>query len=166
MKKILLFVLLLTFSITQNFSQKNKDTTNFWDNVQFGGGLTLGFSNNVTNIGISPSAIYNFDEKFSAGLGASYLYSKAKDIDDALNVYGGSLITLYNPTREIQLSAEFEETILTRSGFSSANNEALYIGAGYTVGRNVAIGVRYDLLYDDNTSFYASAFSPIVRVYF
>lgn len=166
MKKTVLFMLLITLNITQNFSQDDKNNVKFWDHVQFGGGLILGFSNNVTNLGISPSAIYNFDEKFSAGIGVSYLYSKAKDIDDALNVYGGSLITLYNPLKEIQISAEFEETILNRSGFDSINNEALYIGAGYTIGRNVAIGLRYDVLYDQNTSIYASAFSPIVRVYF
>jgi hypothetical protein len=58
MKKIVLFTF-LAFSLT-TFSQK----TDFWDNVKFGGGFTLGFGNNQTTIGISPSAIYQFDNGF------------------------------------------------------------------------------------------------------
>jgi len=160
-------IVIIIVSFNQNFSQEDaKNKGSFWQNVQFGGGINIGFSNNVTNLGISPSAIYNFNENFSAGLGVSYLYAKDKRFEDALNVYGGSLIALYRPIKEIQLSSEFEEIILNQSGFKSRNVEALYLGAGYSVGRNITIGVRYDVLYDSNTSIYGSPFSPIVRIYF
>ena len=43
---------------------------------------------------------------------------------------------------------------------------ALYVGAAYSMGRHAAIGVRYDVLYDDEKSIYDSAFTPFVRVYF
>ncbi len=165
MKNKLLFIILL-INTSLMFSQQKDNNTNFWDNVQLGGGLVLGFSNNVTNIGISPSAIYNFNDKFSSGIGVSYLYSKFKDDDNGLNIYGGSLIALYNPIREFQLSVEFEESILTKSGFETTNVESLYLGGGYTLGRNITIGLRYDVLYDEDTSPFGSAFSPIVRVYF
>ena len=169
MKKRVITLLIVAFVINLGFSQEVDDKKRkslFWENVQFGGGVTLGFTNNVTNIGVSPSAIYNFNDEFSAGLGVSYLYSKAKNITDALNVYGGSLLALYKPFQEFQFSAEFEETILNQSGFDSRNIEAFYLGGAYTVGRNIAIGVRYDVLYDDEKSLYGSAFTPIVRVYF
>ncbi len=165
MKNKLLFITLL-ISISLMFSQQKDNDINFWDNVQFGGGLVLGFSNDITNIGISPSAIYNFNDKFSSGIGLSYLYSKFKNDSDGLNVYGGSLIALYNPIREFQLSVELEESILSKSGFETTNVESLYLGGGYTLGRNIAIGIRYDVLYDEAKSPYGSAFSPIVRVYF
>ena len=166
MKNKLLFIAILIININLISAQQKNTDIDFWDNVQFGGGLVLGFSNNVTNVGISPSAIYNFNDKFSSGVGASYLYSKFQDDNDGLNVYGGSLIALYNPINEFQLSAEFEESILSKSGFESTNISSLYFGGGYTIGRNVAIGLRYDVLYDKDKSPYGSAFSPIARIYF
>ena len=41
-----------------SFSQQKSD---FWDNVRFGGGFTLGFGSQTT-VGISPSAIYDFNK--------------------------------------------------------------------------------------------------------
>lgn len=163
MKKTILLILIIVLALT-SFAQEDK--SNFWENVQFGGGITMGFDNNRTTLGLAPSALYNFNEKFSLGIATSYLYSKIKDADQALNVYGGSLISIYNPIDEIQLSAEFEENIISQSGFDSRNAEALFLGFGYNVARGVAIGMRYDVLYNEEKSIYGSAFSPIVRVYF
>jgi hypothetical protein len=44
--------------------QKNHliSSGNFWQNVQFGGGVGLGFGSNYTDISFAPSAIYNFNE--------------------------------------------------------------------------------------------------------
>jgi hypothetical protein len=39
-----------------------KSSGNFWQNVQFGGGVGLGFGSNYTDISLAPSAIYNFNE--------------------------------------------------------------------------------------------------------
>lgn len=163
---ISLVLILIVFSLYAQQNKKDNSDVNFWDKVQFGGGLNIGVSNNITNLGISPSAIYNFNDQFKAGVGLSYLYSKHKEIDQGLNIYGGSIIGLYNPSEEIQVSTEFEENIILQSGFDSKNVEALYLGLGYSVGRNITLGIRYDVLYDENKSIYGSAFSPIVRVYF
>jgi long-subunit fatty acid transport protein len=164
MNKLFTLVLFLTFS--QTFSQNKNDGSDFWDNVRFGGGINLNFGNNITTIGVAPSAIYNFNDYFSAGLGANYIYSKNKLFDSALNVYGGSLIALYNPIEDIQLSTEYEKLFLNQSGFESSDIDALYLGAGYSIGRNVTIGLRYDVLYKENKSVYSSAITPVFRVYF
>ena len=58
MKKFI-FLLSLTFTIT-SFSQKS----DFWKNVRYGGGFTMSFGNQTT-IGISPSAVYDFQNGFS-----------------------------------------------------------------------------------------------------
>ncbi len=148
-----------------NTEQKNE----FWKHVQFGGGINLSFGNNVTNLGLSPSALYNFSDSFSAGLGVSYLYTKNKFYGTSANVYGGSLITLFNPFKSGQLSAEFEQLRVNYSGSSAGIDysvPALYFGAAYTFGKNMAAGIRYDALYDQNKSLYPSAFSPFFRVYF
>ena len=143
-------------------SQENLD---FWDNVQFGGGVSMSFGSQTT-IGISPSAIYNFDNGFALGTGLTYIYSKYETTKT--NVYGASIISLYQiPNIGIQLSGEFEQSfanISENSNSTSTSFPALYLGAAYNTGR-FAVGIRYDVLYDSR-SVYASAFSPIVRFYF
>lgn len=161
MQKII-FVLLLSCSFSIFAQQKN----NFMDKVRFGGSFSLGFGNQTT-IGISPSAIYDFEKGFSLGLGLTYIYSEINDF--TTNVYGGSIISLYQiPTIGIQLSGEYEYSYATqKDNFNSIRTTfpALYIGAAYTSGR-FAFGMRYDVLYDENKSIYASPFSPIIRFYF
>lgn len=64
-------------------SLNNTQKSNFWQKVQFGGGLGLGFGSNYTNITVAPSAIYNFNQYVSAGLGLQYSYAKQKDVYDS-----------------------------------------------------------------------------------
>jgi hypothetical protein len=160
MKKIV-FILFLGFSLT-SFSQQSLD---FWDNVRFGGGFTLGFGSQTT-IGISPNAIYDFSNGFSLGVGANYLYSEINDFSTSL--YGGSIISLYQTNIGIQFSSELEYYFAKQSdsfGSATSNFPALHLGAAYNQGR-FAFGIRYDVLYDKNKSIFASPFSPIVRFYF
>jgi len=163
MKKLTLIFFLISFSV---FSQ-NDDELKFWDNVRFGGGLGLGFGSNQTTINVAPSTIYEFNDMFALGLGGSYLYAKNRDLKS--NVFGASLISLFNPFEEIQLSAEFEQLFVTQKqlGFDNKNFDypALYLGVAYRSGW-FAAGVRYDVLYDENKNIYSSPFSPIVRFYF
>lgn len=149
-----------------SFTMISQEKIDFWDNVQFGGGVSMSFGNQTT-IGISPSAIYNFDNGFSLGTGLTYIYSKYED--NKTNVYGASIISLYQiPKIGIQLSGEFEQSFAKNTSnnvSSSTSFPALYLGAAYNQGR-FAVGFRYDVLYPGNKSVYSSAFSPIVRFYF
>jgi len=162
-KFTLLFFLLVSYSILG----QNDNNSNFWDNVRFGGGFGLGFGSNSTTISVSPSAIYEFNDMFALGLGGSYLYSKNNDLKS--NVFGAGIISLFNPTQEFQLSAEFEQLFVNQKlpGFTDAKFDypALYLGAAYRVG-SFSAGLRYDVLYDGGKSIYTSAFSPIFRFYF
>ncbi|MGJ8761180.1 hypothetical protein [Polaribacter sp. HaHaR_3_91] len=160
MKKYFLLLFLST-----SFTMISQENTDFWDNVQFGGGVSMSFGSQTT-IGISPSAIYNFDNGFALGTGLTYIYSKNQDVKT--NVYGASIISLYQiPNIGIQLSGEFEQSFAKQtfnSQSTSTSFPALYLGAAYNTGR-FAIGIRYDVLYDDR-SVYSSAISPIIRFYF
>ena len=164
---ITLFFTTITFA--QRTSPPPQPENQFWKNVQIGGGLGLGFGSNYTDISISPSAIYNFNEYAALGLGLQYKYLKQKGYY-ASNLYGGSIIGLLNPIRQIQLSAELEQLRVnvqlegSNSGSQDFWNTALLIGAGYRSG-NATIGARYNVLSDKN-SIYSSAFMPFVRVYF
>ena len=161
MKKYILLAFLTT-SLTL-FSQQKPE---FWDNVRFGGGFSLGFGSGTT-IGISPNAIYDFNNGFSLGTGLSYQYSKYQNF--ITNVYGVSILGLYQiPVTDLQISTELEQLYLNQNnGIDTykTNYPALHIGLAYQQGR-VSFGLRYDVLYDKNKSIYASAFSPIVRFYF
>lgn len=144
--------------------------SDFWNRVRFGGGLGLGFTNGGFNASIAPSAIYQFNDKFAAGTSISFNYAKFND--DKFLAYGASVLSLYNPVRFLQLSAEFEQLRVNRTiALAGGNFEddywspALFIGAGYN-DRNFTVGIRYDVLYDNNNSIYASAWVPFVRVYF
>ena len=88
-------------------------------------------------------------------------------------VLGGSLIGLFNPIPEIQLSSELEQLNINRNydeAFVTNPDEnywysALFLGAGYRSG-NLTIGIRYDVLYDEDKSIYADPWMPFIRFYF
>ncbi|MCL9769662.1 hypothetical protein NAT47_04455 [Flavobacterium sp. HXWNR69] len=177
------FVINLTFLLTivflfsskpEIFAQvtpENKTKSDFWEHVQFGGGLGLGIGNGYADIMIAPTAIYNFNERLALGLGTQYSYVKQRDFYKA-NMYGGSVIALFNPIKEIQISTEIEQLRVSRkfgSYYGNATqdfwNTALFIGAGYRT-ENVTFGIRYNVLHRDRDNIYAEAFMPFVRVFF
>lgn len=177
-KTIVLFILGFLFCFSSfgqiDLSSVQSPKKDFWKQVSFGGGLGLSFGNDYFSAGISPSAVYNFNQYFSAGLGLTYNYlSDKRRIPDArISSYGGSIITLFNPIREIQLSAELEgiqvdRTFLFPDGDVKDDffEEALFLGAGFRTG-NITIGARYNVLHNDDRSIYGSAFLPFVRVFF
>lgn len=144
----------------------------FWSRVQFGGSAGLSFGSNYTNIALAPGAIYNFNKYFAAGVGLQGSYIKVKDSYQSY-IYGGSVVTLFHPIREIQLSAELEQVrvnteydLVDGTTFDDDFwNTALFLGAGYRT-NNVTIGVRYNVLHDDDKNIYADPFMPFVRFYF
>ncbi|MBW1296146.1 alpha-ketoglutarate decarboxylase [Aquimarina litoralis] len=164
--KIFLLVFSILFSLQQMYSQDE----NFWSHVRFGGNIGIGFTNDTFNAIIAPSAIYDFNNQFSMGFGLNFGYSNSENFT-ATN-YGASLITLYNPFPSLQLSSEFEQMGVSRSieiNGDDFNDDywypALFLGAGYRIGF-VSVGLRYDVLYDEDKSIYASPYAPFVRVFF
>ncbi|WP_281297647.1 hypothetical protein [Flavobacterium limnophilum] len=166
-------ILALLFSFHHLSAQQQTITSspqnNFWNNVQFGGGLGVSFGSGYTDITISPSAIYNINSIVAVGTALQFGYVSAKN-DYTSTLYGASLIGLINPIPEIQLSVELEEINVNTDykyyGVSESFwNTALYVGAGYRTG-NVTIGARFDVLFDENNGYYSDAFMPFVRVYF
>ncbi|GHA23704.1 hypothetical protein GCM10007103_00970 [Salinimicrobium marinum] len=142
----------------------------FFDHVRYGGSLGLSFSNGFFNASIAPKAIYDFNEYASAGVGLLGSYSNASNYN--AYTYGGSILGLFRPFRSLQLSAEFEELNVTREWELDGGNRkesywypALFLGLGYNTGP-VTVGIRYDVLYDDDKSIYGNAFMPFVSVYF
>lgn len=164
------FLCLISFSA---FSQNNNTTSqgsDFWRNVRFGGGLGLSFGNGIFSATVAPSAIYDFNSQFAAGVSLNYTYFNDDDFFKS-TIVGGSFIGLFNPLPEIQLSSEFEYLNVSRNFedpiFEDDNywQPAVFFGVGYTT-NNITVGVRYNVLHDDDKSIYADALVPFFRVYF
>ncbi|SDG62256.1 hypothetical protein SAMN04489796_101107 [Winogradskyella thalassocola] len=171
--KIILFTLLMCFFTLFSFAQEptaNKE--NFWSSVEYGGGIGLNFGDGFFSGSLSPNALYRFNPYVATGIGLNFSYSSQKDVFKS-TVLGGSVIGLFNPYREVQISTEFEQLHVSRKfddRFVTNLKEdywypALFLGAGYT-NSNVTIGIRYDVLYDKDKSIYSEAWMPFVRFRF
>lgn len=94
-------------------------------------------------------------------------------------MYGGSVVGLFNPIPQIQLSAELEQLRVNLNvderftdSYTTLNyrdrdfwNTALFFGAGYQM-ENVTIGLRYNILYSKKDLVYSDALMPFIRIYF
>ncbi len=170
-----LFFISLSFSISAQVTTPPKSKSDFWNKVQFGSGIGLGFGSGYTNISLAPSAVYNVNKYFSAGVGLQYSYYNQKELFRS-SQYGGSIIGLVNPIEQVQLSLEVEQLRVNTTSnvaLSGANiypkenfwNTGLFLGAGYRM-QNVTAGVRYNVLFDKDKNVYGDALMPFVRVYF
>ncbi len=151
---------------TISFAQDPRPKSQFWDRVRFGGGVGIGFNSAGFNGAISPTAYYLVSDSFTAGVGLNGIYSKVDE--SKLTAYGGSLAALYSPIDFLQLSSEFEQLRVTRSLGdlkSSSWAPALFLGIGYRT-NYATVGIRYDVLYDDEKSIYVNPWAPFVRFYF
>jgi hypothetical protein len=163
---IMTFFLILSNVI---FGQ-TKAQPDFWKNVQFGGGLQLNIGSGFTNVGVSPSVLYNVNEFVSVGTGLQISYVSANNSYSSL-IYGINLTTLFNPIESVQLSVDLEQlkvdTTFDNSTLPKQSfwNTGLWLGAGYRT-NNITIGGRYNILFDKEKSVYSNAFLPFVRVYF
>ncbi|PNQ72033.1 alpha-ketoglutarate decarboxylase [Hanstruepera neustonica] len=172
--KLTILVLLFFLSFQPSILAQN-EKSDFWNHVAIGGGIGLSFGSGFFSGTIAPSAIYRFNPQVAMGLGLNYTYNEDKDFYRS-SIIGGSVIGFYNPIREVQLSAEFEQLNVNRNYYNTILNydedywyPALFLGAGYSIitGKvSTAIGIRYDVLYDRDKSIYAEPWAPFIRVYF
>lgn len=167
--KTLMAVIFL--AVSSNATAQQNTNNDFQSRIRFGGGLGLGFGSGYTNLSVAPSAIYDFNPYFSAGLALQVSYVRDKNFYESY-IYGPSLILLTNPIPEIQLSAELEQLRVNldyddKVGGSSDNfwSTALFLGAGYRMD-NITVGARYNVLHDSDKNVYNDALMPFVRVYF
>ena len=177
MKKIFLLVCILFSAVIFAQEEQKKETTTevnqpkqkseFWKKVRFAPGLGFNLTNGFISLAVTPTAVYQFNEKFSAGAGLGYRFTKNNDLRN--NVFSISALALYNPIQQFQLSTELEQLFVNQKlgDFkNSYNYPALNIGAAYRLGRILTVGLQYDVLYDENKSIFSSAFTPIIRAVF
>lgn len=165
----LLAFCLITGSLTC-FSQNPAQKSDFWNSVRFGGGIGFNFSNGGFNGSIAPSAIYQFNDAFAAGIGANVNYYSFNN--QKFWAYGPSAIVLANPIPQIQISGEFEQLRVNSSVQTIGGKieqdfwaPALFLGVGYRT-QFATVGIRYNVLDNNENTIYLNAWAPFVRVYF
>ena len=175
-KGLLLVTLLFSANVSEAQIAENvpKQKSEFWNRVRFGGGIGLGFGSGYTNIVVAPGAVYEFNKYVSAGLGLQGSYISVREQYKSF-IYGASIISLFHPIEQIQLSAELEQVrVNAEYDFIDANNAsitenfwnpALFLGVGYRM-NGLTVGVRYNVLFNEKDRVYADAFMPFVRVFF
>lgn len=172
MKKAL-FLLLLVSIIRMNFCYaqiSNEHKNEFFKHVRYGGSIGASFGKGYFSASISPKAVYDFNEYFSVGTGILTAYSNSSNYSSF--VYGGSILGFFRPIRALQLSLEFEELHVSRK-IENYNSKAetkywypaIFMGIGYRNGP-ITIGIRYDLLFNEEKSMYGNALIPFISLYF
>jgi hypothetical protein len=193
MKKLSIALLLIFFS-TMSFGQyyqgeeeKSKEARlsdkTFWERVNFGGTFSLAFGGGSDLVLVSPVGIYQASENLLLGLGANYVYSSYKvnyinGVTETYtaSVYGPKAIVMFFPFESILLSGEFEHNYVDRN-YSYVGDKiepywqsSAFVGIGYAMpigerGRFV-VSISYDLLYDQNKSYFSTPYRPGVGIYF
>ena len=181
MKKLLCLALFLVaaFSLSaqnadaekdeKNKDKKEKEKGSFWDNVYYTGGGTFNVSNQVTQIGASPTLGYNFNQFFSVGLGLSYQYLDYRQLDFDTHAFGTRSFLRGRLPNNILISAEYEGLSLeTNTTGEREWRQAFLAGGGYSarLGNNLSINILmlYNLNFGQNDALYADEFVPRVDV--
>ncbi len=145
MKKNLLLIACCLLSITYCFSQDfnppapktEKPKEPFWSTSKIygGGGIGLWFGSSGSNVNLNPQIGYKLTEKFSMGVGATYMYISDKRFLPPINfnIYGGDIFSHYIITDFLFAHAEYEllngnwNTPLDNSRFFIQN---VWVGGG------------------------------------
>lgn len=138
----------------------------FWDRVYIGGDVSLNFGT-ITVIGATPIIGYRVTDKFSAGVGGTYLYfSQNTGIVGvgrySTSIYGGNIFARYIITDQIIAQSEFhvlnvEAYDLELRDFARVNVPIWYVGGGYRarIGPNsfILLMALFDLIEDPNSPY-------------
>ena len=168
----ILFFIGLSFGVYGQQITQKQQKSDFWNHVKFGGGFGLNLGTGYTDVTVAPSAIYNFNSYVSLGAGLQGSIVSQKDYYSS-GIYGASIISLFNPIEQAQISLELEQVRVNNTYRSSTTgtlkdnfwNTGLFIGAGYRM-ENVTVGMRYNLLFNKDKNVYSDALMPFIRVYF
>lgn len=170
---IMLKLWLIAFFGVFSFAANGQSTDDFWSRVRFGGSLGVAFGSGYTDVTLAPAALYEVNQYVGVGLGIQGSYVNQRNLFNSF-MYGGSVITVLNPIPEIQFSAELEQlrvnlevedSMLYEAYTHDFWNTALFLGAGYRMD-NVTIGLRYNVLFNEDDFVYSNAFMPFIRVFF
>lgn len=174
--KIIFLSLFFLLSVNTAFSQYQtlpparggENNSSFSNRLFTGGDFGLQFGA-VTYIDIAPILGYRLTDKFSAGIGAKYIYYSVDESYGlpkySTNIYGGIIFARYNIIDPVFLHAEFEtlslETYVGRE-LERRPVSALFLGAGYRQFIGESSSINLMLLYDVIQDLYSPYHNPLI----
>lgn len=149
-------------------TQPNEDKKGIdFNRLYVGGSLGAQFGT-FTFVNLSPDLGYWFTDRFTAGIGARYLYFSDSRTNYSTTIVGGSIFARYLITPEIFGHVEYE---VLNGRFDPTREKAfnissLFVGGGYmqSLGDRFFTGIM--LLYNVNDSVYSPYRNPVIRVTF
>jgi hypothetical protein len=159
---------ILSFSA---FAQEEKPS--FGDRLFFGGNVGLQFGN-TTYIDVSPIVGYKITEKFHAGIGATYIYFKYKDLyyKYETSIYGGNVFSRYFITENLFAHTAVELLNLEVPAPTSVSNDNfkrefitnVFVGGGYAqpIGSNVSLVLM--ILFNLTEEQYSPYQNPVISI--
>lgn len=133
------------------------------EKLSVGGNLGGAFGNGGGFIMLQPLVGYYVTEKAMLGLGGTYIYNyqKFNGKTYSSNTYGPILFARYNVLPSLFAHAEYQPLNFDWYNPLTFEQERIwinqaYVGGGYGGRQGTFIYVLYDVLYDQNRSFYAS----------
>ena len=79
LKTRIVLVLFFMGVFSSTILSQEKQKSNFWSHVRFGGGIGLSFGDGFFSGTLAPSAVYDVNKKISVGLGLNGTYNKQKN---------------------------------------------------------------------------------------
>lgn len=123
--------------------------------LRFGANLGLSLSRNYTVLGLGPQVGYQFSDKFMAGAGIKYYYTKVGTYDYQIknNMFGTNVFGYFYPVRFLAVFAQPELNYIWSKLENKSTGEitkesgfvpSLIVGGGLRLGRS-HITLNYDL---------------------
>lgn len=172
MKLKLVVVFFLVLSSTVLFGQGEENKGNFKDKIFVGGNFGAQFGD-ITSIEISPLVGYRITEKFSSGIGGTYIYYKVKARQGipsySTNIYGGRIFSQYRVIENALAYTEIEVLNLEVQDpisyeLSRKNVPSWLVGGAYIqpIGGRASLNLYmlWDVIEDENSPYQ----NPIIRI--
>jgi len=166
--KLVLFLLISAIGLSaiaqDNENSNSLKDTPFKERLYVGGDLGLSFGS-ITFININPIVGYRIDKKWSAGIGAKYIYYRERfpeyNWEYSNYMYGGSVFARYLLGKSLLAQAEFESLNAESRDFLSPTWTRKWVpigflGAGYRQGIGntyLQILLLYDIINDRNSPY-------------
>ena len=71
-KNLRFVIVICMFYHVSNSQNITTNTSPFWSNVQFGGGIGIGFANEFFSATVAPSAVYRINNYVATGVGLNF----------------------------------------------------------------------------------------------
>jgi hypothetical protein len=165
--RALIVSLFVTFLfVSTGFAQEQEQTPKprkpWKDRMIYGGNVIFNVNTGFTWLGATPMIGYRVTDKYTAGVGMSYIYGSGNRVTS--NNYAASIWQRYALLEQVFLHAELEygsqsitQELITGDITSTRSYPAFLVGGGYrqVLSGNASIGfsVLYDVIQDPNSPY-------------